>query len=68
MPKIPQPLTPKKIDAAEKKDKEYNLADGQGLFLRVKPSGKKVWIFNYSEPFTQRRKNLTLGNYPVNNG
>ncbi len=64
MPKIPQPLTPKKIDAAEKKDKEYNLADGQGLFLRVKPSGKKVWIFNYSEPFTQRRKNLTLGNYP----
>jgi len=64
MPKIPEPLTPKKIDAAKKKDKEYNLSDGQGLFLRIKPSGKKVWIFNYSEPFTKRRKNLTLGNYP----
>jgi integrase len=45
--------------------KEYNLADGKGLYLRVKPNGSKLWLFNYTKPFTKKRANLSLGQYPV---
>ncbi|WP_327786810.1 Arm DNA-binding domain-containing protein [Aeromonas enteropelogenes] len=24
-----------------------NLADGDGLYLRVKPNGSKLWLFNF---------------------
>ena len=64
MPRITKPLSAREVSEAKPKDKEYNLSDGQGLHLRVKPSGKKVWIFNYFEPFTKRRRNLTLGTFP----
>lgn len=36
------------IRAARPKDKPYTLNDGDGLFLRVEPSGIKRWIFNRS--------------------
>lgn len=45
--------------------KEYNLADGNGLYLRVKPSGTKFWLFNYSRPYTRKRANLSFGEYPA---
>lgn len=64
MPRITKPLSAREVSEAKPKDKEYNLSDGQGLHLRVKPSGKRVWIFNYFEPFTKRRRNLTLGTFP----
>lgn len=32
---------------AQAKDKEYNLADGNGLYLRILPSGIKNWIANF---------------------
>lgn len=57
-------LTDTKIKNAKPKVKEYSLADGQGLFLRIKPNGAKVWLFNYSQPYTKKRTNLTLGAYP----
>jgi hypothetical protein len=44
--------------------KQNNLADGNGLYLRVKPSGTKLWIFNYLRPFTKKRANLGLGIFP----
>lgn len=64
MARITKPLSAREVSEAKPKDKEYNLYDGQGLQLRVKPSGKKVWVFNYFEPFTKRRRNLTLGDFP----
>ncbi|RUO71634.1 integrase domain-containing protein [Idiomarina ramblicola] len=64
MPRITKPLSAREVSEAKPKEKEYNLSDGQGLHLRVKPSGKRVWIFNYFEPFTKRRRNLTLGTFP----
>lgn len=64
MARITKPLSAREVSEAKPKDKEYNLYDGQGLQLRVKPSGKKVWVFNYFEPFTKRRRNLTLGTFP----
>ena len=57
-------LTNTQIEKAKTKDKEYNLADGQGLSLRVKTNGSKLWLFNYTKPFIKKRANISLGIYP----
>ena len=59
-----KPLTNTEVKQAKPREKEHNLADGNGLYLRVKPSGTKLWIFNYSRPFTKKRANLGLGGFP----
>jgi len=64
MAKTTKPLTNTEIKQAKPKDKEYNLADGNGLYLRIKPIGSKIWLFNYSRPYTKKRANLGLGGYP----
>jgi len=64
MAKIIKPLSPTTVSTAEAKEKEYNLSDGNGLFLRIKTVGSKFWIFNYQRPITKKRANLTLGRYP----
>lgn len=61
---IIKPLTATEVKEAKPKDKEYILADGQGLNLRVSPKGRKIWIFNYSAPITKKRTNFTIGAYP----
>ena len=38
-------LTYQKIKNAKAKQKEYTLSDGAGLYLRVLPSGKKIFFF-----------------------
>jgi integrase len=58
------PLNFNQIDKAKPKEKEYNLSDGDGLMLRVLPSGSKKWYFNYSQPYTKKRKALTFGSFP----
>lgn len=65
MAKKTLPLSDSEIKNAKPKEKEYNLADGEGLYLRIKPTGSKSWIFNYVRPITDKRSNLSLGNYPV---
>lgn len=57
-------LSDTEIRRAKPKEKEYSLADGKGLYLRIKPSGSKLWVFNYTRPITKKRANLGLGNYP----
>ncbi len=64
MARTTKPLTDTEIKKAKIKDKEYNLSDGAGLALRIKPNGIKGWIFNYSRPYTKKRSNLSIGNYP----
>jgi integrase len=64
MPKTPTPLNSSQIKNAKPKDKEYNLSDGHKLSLRIKPSGSKVWIFNYQRPYTKKRTCLGFGSYP----
>ncbi len=34
------------VKAAQPLDKEYLLADGEGLYLRVRPTAK-VWVYRY---------------------
>lgn len=58
------PLTDTKVKKAKPKEKEYNLADGEGLMLRVLPSGSKRWYFNYLRPYTKKRNAISLGGYP----
>ncbi|MDX1490331.1 MAG: integrase domain-containing protein [Pseudohongiellaceae bacterium] len=59
-----KPLTNTEIRLAKPREKEFSLADGKGLYLRVKPTGSKLWIFNYTHPYTKKRANLGLGTYP----
>jgi integrase len=64
MPKLTKPLSNTEINNARGKAKEYNLADGLGLALRVRPSGDKYWIFNYQRPISKVRANISLGIFP----
>ena len=50
------------IKAAAPRDKEYLLADGEGLYLRVRPTGK-VWVYRYK--LLGKEAKLSLGHYPV---
>jgi integrase len=65
MAKITKPLTNTEVTQAKPKDKEYNLSDGGGLALRVKPNGTKTWLFNYYHPYTSKRNNISFGSFPV---
>lgn len=64
MARTTKPLTNTEIDKAKPKAKEYTLADGQGLYLLIKPNGAKLWRFNYYRPFTKQRALMSLGTYP----
>lgn len=64
MARITTKLNDKEIKAAKSKEKEYILSDGDGLRLRIKPNGSKIWILNYYRPTNNKRANLTLGKYP----
>ena len=64
MPNSTKPLTNTEVKQTRPRSKEYNLADGGGLYLRVKPNGTKSWLFNYFKPFTKKRSNIILGLYP----
>lgn len=65
MARITKPLTNTEVQQAKPKIKEFNLVDGNGLALRIKPNGSKLWIFNYYRPFTKKRTSLSLGAYPA---
>lgn len=64
MPRITKPLTATEVKNAKPKDKEYRLSDGQGLQLRVLPSGSKQWQLNYYRPTNGKRANFNLGRFP----
>ena len=64
MTRITKPLTNTEIKQAKAKTKEYNLSDGGGLMLRIRPTGSKLWLLNYYHPLTKKRKNISFGLYP----
>ena len=59
-----KPLSNTEVSQSRAKEKEYNLSDGDGLMLRIKPSGSKLWVFNYTRPFVKKRANISFGTYP----
>lgn len=57
------PLTDTTVRTAKAKDKQYKLSDSAGLYLLVKPTGKKYWRLKYY--FAGKEKLLSIGVYPV---
>ena len=57
-------LSELKIKAAKPLEKDYVLVDGDGLQMRVRINGSKLWNFNYYHPVTKKRINMGLGAYP----
>ena len=56
-------LTDKAVQAAQPREKQYGISDGDSLSLIVRPSGAKLWWFRYR--FAGKAKTLSIGVYPV---
>ncbi len=54
-------VTAKAVEKASPRDKEYKLHDGDGLFLRVRPSGAQSWLFSYRMPGNKSSIRMTIG-------
>lgn len=65
MPKLAIPLTDLRIKAAKPKDKPYQLADGEGMYLEILPTGSKVWRMAYRQENRTTSTRLTFGHYPA---
>lgn len=65
MARMTRPLTNNEILKAKPQEKDFTLHDGDGLFLLIKTSGKKLWRFRYQRPNSSSRTNLSLGSYPA---
>lgn len=63
MPKLAAPLTDIQVKNAKPKDKPYTLADGDGMYLEVSPTGSKIWRMAYRQP-NGKNTRLTFGAYP----
>ncbi|MEZ9850583.1 tyrosine-type recombinase/integrase [Vibrio breoganii] len=46
-------------------NEERLLADGNGLYVRIRENGTKTYMFFYTCPHTKRRKKITLGRFPA---
>ncbi len=55
-------LTDKEISNFAGESKPYRKTDGEGLYLEVKPDGKKYWRWAYR--FAGKQKTLAVGVYP----
>lgn len=65
MPKLATPLTDLRIKAAKPKDNPYRLADGEGMYLEIMPSGSKIWRMAYRQANRTTSTRLTFGHYPA---
>ncbi|TGY49423.1 DUF4102 domain-containing protein [Rodentibacter caecimuris] len=65
MARTTKPLSNTQIEKAKPKEKGYTLSDGQGLYLLIKPTGAKLWRFNYYKPITKKRTEISLGAFPT---
>jgi integrase len=57
------PLTDTAARRAQPRPRPYRLADGQGLYLEVVPSGSRYWRLKYR--FAGKEKRLAIGVYPA---
>jgi len=56
-------LTDKAVQAAQPREKQYGISDGDSLTLIVRPTGAKLWWFRYR--YGGKAKTLSIGVYPV---
>jgi len=65
MARTTRPLTNTEVLRAKAIYKDLTLHDGDGLFMVVKTTGKKLWRFRYQRPATRQRTMLGLGAFPA---
>ncbi|EPB8622422.1 integrase domain-containing protein [Escherichia coli] len=65
MARTTRPLTNTEVLRAKALEKDLTLHDGEGLFLIVKTSGKKLWRFRYQRPATKKRTMMRIGAFPA---
>lgn len=59
-------LTDTKLQRLQPKEQLYQVADSNGLFVAVHPSGKKVWRMQYRiGGRSGKKEKVTLGEYPA---
>lgn len=54
-------LSAKTVEKACPRAKEYKLLDGAGLYLRVRTSGVKSWLFLFRLPGSRKALSMTIG-------
>jgi integrase len=59
---MPKSLSDAKVRNAKPRAKPYKIADGEGLFLVIMPTGSKYWRLRYF--WADKEKLLALGVYP----
>lgn len=59
-----RPLSDTTLASLEPEDKDYRELDGNGLYFRVQPNGKKSWLFRYKKA-DGKWSWLGLGAYPM---
>lgn len=62
-----RPLSDTVLANLEAESKEYRELDGDGLYFRVKPDGKKAWLFRYKKA-DGKWSWLGIGTYPELSG
>ncbi len=60
-----RPLSDTVLANLEPELKEYRELDGEGLYFRVKPDGKKAWLFRYKKA-DGKQSWLGIGTYSFN--
>ncbi|PZP53575.1 MAG: integrase, partial [Micavibrio aeruginosavorus] len=55
-------LTDLKCKAAKPREKPFKIFDGEGLYLKITPTGSKLWGLKYY--FAGKEKLLSIGPYP----
>lgn len=63
MPKRVKPLTETEIAITMPRTRARKLFDGDGLYLHVMPSGRKIWRMKYHDS-SGRENILTFGHFP----
>ena len=56
-------LTDTAIRNAKRREREYKITDGGGLYVLVTPAGGKLWRLKYRADGVERK--LALGKYPT---
>lgn len=57
-------LSATRVQKEKPQPKEVRLSDGQGLVLRIRPSGVKSWLYYFRMPNNRALQQITLGAYP----
>lgn len=63
MARITKPLSELEVKNAKPREKDYNLYDGDGLFIIIAAKGGKRWRYRYTDE-QGKRKTVSFGLYP----